>query len=129
MARELLDWDAPSDLTKCDIFSLGVTAYEIVSRVEAPLNGPIFHELRSGTLPHPPHGISAEMLEILQHMMAPAPKDRPTAQNCLDQYLALKSDVEKELYYQRLQVESLMRELETQTDNSQKSLIKRCNTR
>jgi serine/threonine protein kinase len=121
MARELLDWIAPSDLTKCDIFSLGITVYEIVAGQEmVPLNGPLFHELRSGKLPAPPHGISLELTTILQDMMAPDPLNRPSAQRCLDHYLSLKSDVEKELFFQKLRVETLMHELETVTDNSNK---------
>ena len=47
MARELLDWVAPSDLTKCDIFSIGITVFEIVPGNPVPLNGPLFNQLRS----------------------------------------------------------------------------------
>lgn len=52
MARELLDW-GPKDLTKCDIFSLGITVFEIVTKSEIPANGEYWQSLRNGTFNFP----------------------------------------------------------------------------
>jgi hypothetical protein len=53
MAREMLDDSASLDLTKCDIFSLGMTIYEIVSKEPLPMNGPKWQELRTGNVKIP----------------------------------------------------------------------------
>lgn len=47
----MLDWVAVADLTKCDIFSLGISCYEVVTRVPMEMNGAMWHRLRNGVLP------------------------------------------------------------------------------
>lgn len=54
LAVELLHEDIPKNLTKSDIFSLGLSMVELITRQELPTNGPVWHELRSGNTPHFP---------------------------------------------------------------------------
>ena len=78
MAKELLDHC--DDLSKADIFSLGLTVYSLLSGVELPRDGPLWHDLRSGRVPEP--------LECLQDvvvgsMMEPDYQKRPSATELL----------------------------------------------
>ena len=72
MSAELLQ-DGPKDLTKCDIFSLGATVYEICRGRPLPPNGEEWHVLRSGTLPALEFGgaeAGGELMRVLTQMMA-----------------------------------------------------------
>lgn len=95
MARELLesgkDSPAARDFTKCDIFSLGISVFEMMvgERLSLPSNGPLWQDLRSGqapllaTLP----GFSVAFKRLVAAMMAPNPADRPSAQAILSKHL------------------------------------------
>jgi len=50
LPKEILNEDY-SHLAKVDIFSLGLSMYELASKTELPKNGDEWHQLRSGTLP------------------------------------------------------------------------------
>jgi wee1-like protein kinase len=70
MALELLQDGAPQrDLTKCDIFSLGCTLYEICLGEELPLSGEKWVELREGKLSRMP-GTPPELTAIVAKMLA-----------------------------------------------------------
>ena len=75
MSAELLQ-DGPKDLTKCDIFSLGATVYEICRGRPLPPNGEEWHSLRSGSLPvlefggRVKAGAREELMRVLTQMMA-----------------------------------------------------------
>jgi len=47
LAREMLDWAPVEDLTKCDLFSVGITAYEMVSNKAVPSHGDEWQMLRA----------------------------------------------------------------------------------
>lgn len=106
LAREMLDWGPVADLTKCDIFSLGISAYEIAFRTPLAPNGEQWHMLRSGDFPLPAD-TPQELSDVLRSLMHPDPRLRPTAAQALETFLALKSDIEKELYFQKLSVDAL----------------------
>jgi len=115
MSRELLTHDGASlDLTKCDIFSLGATMYEICSGgASLPPNGPEWHALRDGivtsnsnNLPH----TSYEMKRILGDMMHPDPHQRPTAKALL-QLRPLLSEDQQQLIIQQNKVAAASRKL------------------
>ena len=127
MAQELLNWDPIPDLTKCDIFSLGITgtsfiyakcfrmmrpcvvsvvAYELFTGVEVQPNGSSWHVLRSGDFTVP-EGTPNELVSIFYEMMAPEAVNRPTARACLQTYNSLKSPLELELEFQKQYARSL----------------------
>lgn len=104
MARELLDWKPVEDLTKCDIFSLGITAYELSFQgtVSLPTEGPDWHALRDGvirTVDHSP----AEFITMINAKMNPVPALRPSALQLCDNFFVLKSETEKLWYTKSLQ--------------------------
>lgn len=58
LAKELLSRDVLShlpDLKKSDIFSLGITAYELLTLKDLEKNGPEWRALREGTFSYPDH--------------------------------------------------------------------------
>ena len=118
MASELLQWTPVDDLTKCDVFSLGITCYELSSGNSVKSNGDEWHALRSDNIPFP-DCFPTELIEILKKMMKSNPINRPSASDCLEKFFVLKSDLEKELYFSNKIVQQLKSQLETQqlTDN------------
>ena len=82
MPRDLLE-GTPEDLTKCDIFSLGITLYEIcVGDKPLPLCGQGWHDLRDGKFPKPSE-IDPTLYFIIKQMMHPSPSKRPSASELL----------------------------------------------
>ncbi|XP_033739704.1 wee1-like protein kinase 1-A [Pecten maximus] len=65
-------------LSKCDVFSLGLTMYEAGGGHNLPRNGPQWHKIREGQLPCLPH-LSAELNQLLKSMVDPDPVKRPSA--------------------------------------------------
>lgn len=57
-----------STLAQCDVFSLGISAYQIITKEEPPANGDGWHDLRHGTIVFPP-GCEADLVEIVQLLM------------------------------------------------------------
>ncbi len=114
LAKEMLDWDPVEDLTKCDIFSVGVSAYELVSNSPVPTHGDDWQKLR-GNHWVAPQGSSNELTDILSVTMNSNPKMRPTAANALSQHVCLMSDIERELHYQKLRVAVLNEQLDAAT--------------
>ena len=108
MARELLSETSDHDLTKCDIFSLGITVFEITLGSKLPPNGQDWHELRGGNVFSTVIGsksehISATMKEILDHMLHPNPGKRPSAASLLERQQLL-SDEKRELLIEKERV-------------------------
>ena len=64
MAPELLNDDA-RDLPRADVFSLGLSVYELARHVPLPKNGGEWQALRAGNVPRLP-GTSDEFNDILQ---------------------------------------------------------------
>lgn len=65
-----------STITKVDIFSLGMTAYEAVSALRLPSDGPEWHFLRDGFVPDI-DGFGLSLL--IANMIDPNPINRPSA--------------------------------------------------
>ena len=83
MSKDLLDFN-PQDLTKCDIFSLGVTMYEVCSGRPLPSCGQEWQDLRNGKLPAPlPRTTLPCLAAMLREMMHPDPRKRPSASELL----------------------------------------------
>mmetsp|Transcript_40756 Transcript_40756/g.85366 ORF Transcript_40756/g.85366 Transcript_40756/m.85366 type:complete len:782 (+) Transcript_40756:991-3336(+) len=83
MSKDLLDF-RPKDLTKCDIFSLGATMYEICTGLPLPSCGQEWQGLRNGRLPCPfPSSTMPCLASIVKEMMHPDPERRPSATELL----------------------------------------------
>lgn len=119
MAKELLGWGSVPDLTKCDIFSLGITVLELASGQVVAANGPDWQSLRLGLQPDSPHlqNVPADLSEVIRRLMAAAPEDRPTAHTCLQSFPKLKSDLELELQFFRARASDLTRALNGNRDS------------
>jgi wee1-like protein kinase len=102
MSLELLTGEKGTDLTKSDIFSLGVTMYEICLGRALPMNGPEWQDIRAGILSPLPNA-DREMASIIQRMMDPQAAQRPAAQALL-KHPQLLSDEEKALNAERTKV-------------------------
>ena len=89
LARELLSREVLQnlpDLKKSDIFSLGITAYELIALVNLEKNGKEWQALRQGTFEYPAHVLklySAELLGTVRRMLSPNTDDRPRARDLL----------------------------------------------
>lgn len=89
LAQELLSKDMLNcipDLKKSDIFSLGVTAYELLTLTSLENNGEQWKALRNETFEYPPKVTqlySEELLQIVRSMLAKHTDDRPSADDLL----------------------------------------------
>ncbi len=71
--------------TSADIFSLGLTLYEIATdeQIEMPSDGPRWHQLRSSDEPKLPACRGENLQRLLQAMTDPDERKRPTADTIL----------------------------------------------
>lgn len=67
---------------QCDIFSLGVTMYEVCSGQPLPICGQDWQDLRNGKVPLLPRTMPI-LNAIIKEMMHPDPGERPSAANLL----------------------------------------------
>ncbi len=117
MSPELLQIVSENvQLDKCDVFSLGITLYEVLSGRGLPHNGASWHHLRSGEALKPMSDCPVDLLGILHSCMHPDPTCRETATGLL-QLPILQSDIELELHRQNQINNALRKEL---------SLLKNC---
>ncbi len=104
MAPELLN--ISDRLPSADIFSLGLTLYELcytVDQIEKgnlllPTEGPLWHKLREGES-DPVQNRPLEMVQLIQNMLLPDPASRPTADIivALPQVAPMKDDIDPAL--------------------------------
>eukprot|EP00051_Salpingoeca_urceolata_P031838 m.13164 g.13164 ORF g.13164 m.13164 type:complete len:847 (+) comp4483_c0_seq1:327-2867(+) len=110
LPKELLAEDY-SNLAKTDVFSLGITLFELASGMDLPKNGPFWHQLRD----KPPMTLdrySEELNSLIAAMMQLDPKARPSIKEIIQgldkQEAAItKAKLEKELQAERLRNEHL----------------------
>ncbi|CAM9931947.1 unnamed protein product [Pylaiella littoralis] len=77
MAKELLS--STARLPSADMFSLGLTVYEVATRMELPGDGEYWHAMRDGTAVGLPSSRSQELGALLRQLKHPDPRQRPTA--------------------------------------------------
>ena len=80
MAREVLSGVASPS---CDMFSLGISFYELAADVILPENGNMWHQLRNGNIPPLPEHRSDELYRLLCNLMHPNDKERFSAEQVL----------------------------------------------
>lgn len=100
MSMELLSGDH-ADLTKSDIFSLGIAMYEVClgNNKTLPSNGPEWQSLRSGSI-IPPLNTTDELFQIIKKMMNPTYRERPCASDLL-KLPELMSEEQKMMFRER----------------------------
>ena len=102
MSMELLS-GKHDDLTKSDIFSLGIAMYELClgSSKTLPSNGPEWQSLRSGRI-LPPPDTTDELFQIIKQMMNTDFRQRPSAGDLLERPELLSEDQKRMLRAQKL---------------------------
>jgi len=80
-----------------DMFSVGISFYEVVSDICLPDHGEWYSKLREGDVPRIPTQFSADLNDVIQKMMSADPKSRPSSMELLDHKCVQDSkDVELE---------------------------------
>jgi serine/threonine protein kinase len=77
-------------LHKADIFSLGITIYELVTRKPLPPRDDSWRSIREGKNLDFPPTLSAEFVDLVKKMMSLSPSDRPSVAQVLQSSLLLK---------------------------------------
>ncbi|GLH16264.1 Uncharacterized protein GBIM_20585 [Gryllus bimaculatus] len=109
--------DNYSNLTKADIFGLGLTAYEAGGGGPLPKNGTEWQEIRKGKLKELP-SYNRDLNELLRQMIHPDPEMRPTALQVM-KHRALclfgnksKAQLRRELNAEKVKNEILSKQLQ-----------------
>jgi len=128
MPRELLNETNVNDLTKCDIFSLGATTYELILATPLPANGPEWHALRDGPRPSLYEALSGNipvsLNDIISALMRPDPMNRPNATQLLHSVPELQSQFEQ----LAMTLGQVTRELQTRCEPPRGHRLERSNT-
>ncbi|GAB1610531.1 wee1-like protein kinase 2 [Argonauta hians] len=117
LPKEILAEDF-RNLYRADIFSLGLTAYEMAGGGPLPKNGDIWHSLRDDGLPYLSQ-YPVEFNKLLNTMVHPNPEYRPTAfgltksQVLCPQAMKTKTQLCKELNEEKLRNRLLSKQLES----------------
>ncbi|XP_030376960.1 wee1-like protein kinase [Scaptodrosophila lebanonensis] len=95
LPKEILQEDY-SNLFKADIFSLGITLYEVAGGGPLPKNGPEWHKLRNGEVPVIA-SLSKDFNELISQMMHPDPNERPTSMSIFNHNILSAVDSKSKL--------------------------------
>jgi len=98
LAPELLNEDPAAlvpDLTKADIFSLGIMIYELMRNKPLPLNGEEWQDIRNGKADFTGLKLySYELQELISRTLLKDPIERPSATEILTKYLPSPEELE-----------------------------------
>lgn len=126
LAPELLNEDIEKDLTKSDIFSLGMCIVEVLSGKPLPKNGNEWHELRSDDLPSFP-SVSKDLNDLVKRMISREPSNRPSAGAILREKVIYpnshltRAELKEQLNSSMAKIEELNRQLLNFTGQSDSS--------
>merc|ERR1719262_1173132 len=122
LAREVLQGNF-SDLTKADVFSLGLTSYELATNPkELPVNGEEWHRLRDGCIEDcfASH-LSPSMLALIRCMVHPVAAERPLCIEVLEHdAISLLRPKELQLHSGVDMVQELQSQLRRQTEAAER---------
>lgn len=128
MAPEIMN-SFNQDISKADIFSLGITLFELMTGEELPLNGNRWHELRKRTISvselSSNYNYSESLKGFVSRMMAEKSEKRPTAKAMLTSE-CFQSDTILELKWQKIlyaKQKAYLQELEKIKSPPRKSTI------
>jgi len=110
LAPELLnseEYSEKPELTKADVFSLGLTLFQLATGYELPINGNDWHALRNERFEVLDQviGLSCSFKKLIKLMLKRNPSERPSVKDLLTCYLPDK--VELELKWEKLQRNAL----------------------
>jgi len=106
LAPELLnseEYSEKPELTKADVFSLGITLFELATRHSLPINGSEWHAFRNEKLELLDNVsyLSEPFKKLVKLMLKRDPKERPSFQELLTHYLP--DQLELELRWEKVQ--------------------------
>ena len=107
MSKEMIDSEN-TDLFKADVFALGLSVYEAVSLIELPQNGPVWHELRSGSIPSI-LSVDDSLNSLLLKMLNPEYQSRPSAKDICAHFAAPQTPVDVNAQLQQLLKEEMLK--------------------
>ncbi|PRP80634.1 wee1-like protein kinase-like [Planoprotostelium fungivorum] len=81
LPKELLNMSDNHALSRADIFSLGISIYELTRKEVLPGNGQQWTDIREGKFDI---DLPQELAELIKNMMHPVPQQRPTAEDILN---------------------------------------------
>jgi len=95
LCPELLAED-PHHLPKADVFSLGLSIYELALGRALPSSGEEWAAIREGNLTLPPNAYSEQFVSLIKLMITKDPETRPTTEDLLSHPLLMQ----KSFYHQ-----------------------------
>jgi len=125
LARELLQGNF-NDLTKADVFSLGLTCYELATNPkELPCNGEEWHRLRDGCIEDCfANHLSPSTLALIRCMVHPVAAERPPCVEVLE-HEAICLLRPKEMHSSADVVQELQSQLRRQTEAAEREQQRR----
>lgn len=102
LAQEMLSNDPNAslpDLKKCDVFSLGILAYELMQGERVQPNGEQWHDLRENRVYFSkPEAYSEQTKEMIRAMLRSDPAARPSIDELLKTYLKSEEEIKIDNY-------------------------------
>ncbi|EGR29531.1 zinc-binding dehydrogenase family protein, putative [Ichthyophthirius multifiliis] len=115
IAQELLNYQAEIDLKKADIYSLGISIYQLLIGENLPLNGEEWIELRGNIngniIDQKLKNQNKELVHIIKQMMHSDPEMRPSTQEILDS-IYFKTELLNEIKWQKIKKNNLENEIQ-----------------